>query len=139
MQKSNVILWEKEEEWDRTRPFLPWALGIARFTVMAHFRDRGRERLIFDSDVMEAMERHLSVEAEKTPDRISALRTCMGKIDDAPREALKAHYVAGLSMVELAGAMGRSVSGVKSLLMRLRQKLAECIQREMDNPEGGGR
>ena len=136
VQETNVKLWEKVAEWDRSRLFLPWALGIARFTVMSHFRDKGRDRLIFDEDVMEAMERHLQNEAIETPARIAALRTCMAKMDPAPQEALKAHYVSGLSMVELAEATGRSVSGVKSLLMRLRIGLAKCIAREQLNAEG---
>lgn len=136
VQVTNVKLWEKMEDWDCARPFLPWAIGVARFSVMSHFRDKGRDRLIFDENVMEAMERHLLHETEKTSDRVSALRLCLAKIDAAPQEALKAHYISGLSMVELADATGRSVSGVKSILMRLRQKLAGCIEREMMKPEG---
>ena len=131
LQATNIKLWEKEEEWDRTRPFLPWALGVAHFTVLSHFRDRQRDRLIFEEDVMEAMEIHLRSAAERTPDLILALRHCLGCMEDEPREILKAHYVAGWSIEEVSRSTGRSVSGVKSLLLRLRRTLALCVNKEL--------
>ena len=30
LQATNVKLWEKMEDWDQMRPFLPWAIGVAR-------------------------------------------------------------------------------------------------------------
>jgi RNA polymerase sigma-70 factor (ECF subfamily) len=131
LQATNIKLWEKEEEWDRARPFLPWALGVARFTVLSHFRDRQRDRLIFEEDVMEVMEIHLRQAAERTPDLVLALRHCLCGLAEEPREILKAHYVSGWSLEEVSRSTGRSVSGVKSLLLRLRRMLAQCVSREL--------
>ncbi|BCX47277.1 DNA-directed RNA polymerase sigma-70 factor [Haloferula helveola] len=131
VQATNVKLWEKEADWDRARPFLPWALGVARITILSHFRDRQRDRLVFDEDVMTIMERHLLAAAEETPDRVQALRHCMGKMADEPREILKAHYVEGWNLAAIAESVNRSVSGIKSLLFRLRRELAGCINREL--------
>ena len=131
LQATNLRLWEKEADWDRERPFLPWAFGVARFTVLSHFRDRQRDRLVFEDDVMEAMESHLRHAAEQTPDLVLALRHCLGRMEEEPREILKAHYVEGRSIDEVSQRTGRSVSGIKSLMMRLRQSLAVCIRREL--------
>ena len=131
LQATNIKLWEKEEEWDRARPFLPWALGVAHFTVMSHFRDRQRDHLVFEEDVMQAMEIHLRDAAERTPDLVLALRHCLGGMAEEPREILRAHYVGGWSLEEVSRSTGRSVSGVKSLLLRLRRSLAQCVNREL--------
>ena len=131
LQATNVKLWEKEADWDRGRPFLPWAIGVARNTILSHFRDRQRERLVFDEDVMTIMERHLMAAAEEAPERVIALRHCLDKMADEPREILKAHYVEGWSLGEISESVNRSVSGIKSLLFRLRRDLAECITREV--------
>ena len=131
LQATNIRLWEKEADWDRSRPFLPWALGVAHYTVLSHFRDRQRERLVFEEDVMEAMEGHLRHAAEQTPDLVHALRHCLGRMNEEPREILRAHYVEGRSLDEVSQFTGRTVSGIKSLMMRLRQNLATCIRKEL--------
>ena len=131
LQATNIKLWEKEAEWDRSRDFLPWALGVAHYTVLSHFRDRQRDRLIFEEDVMQAMEIHLRNAAERTPELVLALRHCLGGMAEEPRKILRAHYVGGWSLDEISRTCGRSVSGVKSLLLRLRRSLAECVNREL--------
>lgn len=131
LQTTNIRLWEKEAEWDRSRPFLPWAFGVAHFTVLSHFRDRQRDRLIFEDDITRAMESHLRQAAEQTPDLVHALRHCLGRMAEEPREILRAHYVEGRSIGEVSQRTGRTVSGLKSLMMRLRQSLAVCIRKEL--------
>jgi len=130
LQATNIKLWEKEAEWDRDRPFLPWALGTAKYAVLSHFRDMQREKLLFEADVAPLMEDYLSAQAEKTPELTLSLRNCLSKLPQKDREPLKAHYVEGWTLEEISRATGRSVSGVKSLLFRLRQKLAECLEKE---------
>ncbi len=51
-QRTNVTLWRKAAEWRPETDFLPWALAVARFEVLATVRDRQRELLAFDSDVI---------------------------------------------------------------------------------------
>lgn len=131
MQSTNIKLWEKEAEWDRARPFLPWALGVAHYIILSHYRDQSRDRLIFEEDVMAAMEAHLLQNAEKTPELIIALRQCISRIADEPKEILHSHYIAGWSLGEIARTTSRSVSGLKSLLLRLRRDLSLCINKEL--------
>lgn len=131
VQATNIKLWEKMEEWDQSRPFLPWAFAVARHTVLSHYRDRQRERLVFDEDVMTIMEKHLRANAEQTPDLVDALRHCLEKLGEHPREILRAHYVEGWSLAEIADSGKSSPSGIKSLLFRLRRELARCINQEV--------
>ena len=51
LQATCVKLWQKAADWDPETEFLPWAFTVARFTILSHYRDQQRERLIFDEDV----------------------------------------------------------------------------------------
>ncbi len=130
-QKANIVLWQKAGEWDAQTRFMPWALAVARFEVLAVVRDRQRERLMFDDDVARMMA-DASLEHAETHDiRSEALARCTAKLQPRHRKALTSHYVFGHSQAEIASAHGMSVGAVKVLLLRLRRSLAECIERQL--------
>src|SRR5688572_14087827 len=52
LQETNRVLWRKATTYDLARPFLPWALTVARFEVLAHRKRQSRDRLIFDDDLL---------------------------------------------------------------------------------------
>ena len=39
VQSTPLALLRKFAEYDSSRPFLPWALGVARFEILSHRRD----------------------------------------------------------------------------------------------------
>jgi hypothetical protein len=43
-------------DWNAETEFLPWSFAVSRFTALSHIRDRMRDRLVFDEDVVLAME-----------------------------------------------------------------------------------
>ena len=131
-QKANIVLWQKAGEWDPQTRFLPWALAVARFEVLAVVRDRQRERLMFDDDVARMMADASLQHAETHDPRSEALARCAEKLQSRHREALTSHYVFGHTQAEIASAHGLSVGAVKVLLLRLRRSLAECIERQLN-------
>jgi RNA polymerase sigma-70 factor (ECF subfamily) len=125
LQATCVKLWEKATE------FLPWAFAVARFTVLSHIRDRMRDRLVFDEDVVLAMAQETEVAAAEFEERREALGNCMRKLKAEQRGILHAHYLTGRTVREIATATQRSESAVKMNLLRLREQLSECIQRQL--------
>ncbi len=55
LQESNLVLWRKKAQFETGQPFLPWALAIAKFQVLAHVRDRARDRCVLDPKLVEQM------------------------------------------------------------------------------------
>ena len=51
MQEVAVVLWEKFDEFREGGDFRAWALGVARFEVLAWLRDKARDRLVLAQDV----------------------------------------------------------------------------------------
>ena len=131
LQATCMKLWEKSGEWDPETEFLPWAFAVARFTVLSHLRDRMRDRLVFDEDVVLAMAEDTETAAAQFEDRREALGICLQKLKPEQRDVLQEHYIGGRSVRELGGATGRSESAVKMILLRLREQLSACIERQL--------
>lgn len=131
MQATCVKLWQKAADWNPDTEFLPWAFTVARFTILSHYRDRKRDRLIFDEDVILAMADEIEEAATAFDDRREALAKCMRKLDQKQRALLHDHYTVSQSLWEIAEASGRSLSAVKMTLLRIRQQLSACIELKM--------
>ncbi|VTU02584.1 rna polymerase sigma-70 ecf- rhodopirellula baltica : RNA polymerase sigma-70 ECF-like, Rhodopirellula baltica OS=Rhodopirellula sp. SWK7 GN=RRSWK_05077 PE=4 SV=1: Sigma70_r2: Sigma70_r4_2 [Gemmataceae bacterium] len=131
LQRTNLAIWRKAADFDPARSFLAWAIGVARYEVLAFLRDRRRERLVFVPEVADL----LATEAEdllpQIPARQAALRECLKELPERNRELLTQKYVRGRSVSDLAAAVGRSADGIKSLLLRVRRVLEDCITRRL--------
>lgn len=131
LQATYVKLWQKASDWNPETEFLPWAFTVARFTVLAHIRDQMRDRLVFDEDIVHAMASETEAAAAEFDERREALSHCMKKLNPEQRGLLHEHYTASRSLVDIADATRRSLSAVKMTLLRLRQQLSECIERQI--------
>lgn len=135
LQQTNPILWEKCGDFRPGAEFLPWVLAIARFEILAFFRDRRRDRRVFHSDVAELMTEAALPEIKQVSERQHALRECIKRLLERQREVLKLFYVANARMKEIARQTGRSVDGVKSLLLRIRKTLRRCIEAHLESQQ----
>ena len=43
VQNTSLALLRKFKDYDPSRPFLPWALGVAKFEILGHQRDSTRK------------------------------------------------------------------------------------------------
>ncbi len=64
---------------------------------------------------------------------LAALRECLTLASDRTQEVLRLRYGAALSQVQVAERVGLSEAGVKSILVRGRKALRECIERRLDS------
>jgi RNA polymerase sigma-70 factor (ECF subfamily) len=135
LQETNLKLWRKSGDWDPETEFLPWAFAVARFTILSHFRDRMRDRLVFDPDVVEALASDAEAFACELPERREALGQCLKKLTREQRGLIHSHYVEGRPLREIARATRRSDSALKMTMLRLRQSLGDCIQRQLGRAE----
>jgi RNA polymerase sigma-70 factor (ECF subfamily) len=90
-----------------------------------------RDRLVFDVDVVEAMAQDVETVAAEFEERRQALGNCLEKLKTEQRDVLHAHYLTGRTVREIADATQRSESAVKMTLLRLREQLSDCIQRQI--------
>lgn len=102
---------------------IPWALGIARHKLLDYFRRQRRTGWAVvswsDHELHEDREEHAlaaaALEEEAGDERALA---ALSAVPLPQREALMLRYLDGLSVIEVAAALGRSVSAAESLLVR---------------------
>lgn len=128
LQETNLVLWRKLDEFQADRPFLPWSYAIARFQVLAHLRDRGRDRILLDPDLAESISEEAERQAAVVDDVQVALRTCLQSLSKTNRKLIQLRYFDAKSVKDVSASVERSVGSVKVALLRARRQLAECVQ-----------
>lgn len=129
MQEVAVVLWQKFEELSSIDDFRRWAFGVAKFKTLAFRRDRMRDRLVFDADVLELLAAEVADHADAYEAERQALDECLGKLGAAQRKLLDAAYAPGVRIDSLAAATGRSPMSFYKALHRIRLALMSCTQR----------
>jgi RNA polymerase sigma-70 factor (ECF subfamily) len=107
---------------------ITWIVGIARHKLIDHYRRRGREE-----------RRHLKLltrTSAPTEDESASIETkrdvldTLAKLPAMQRAVLALHYLDGLTMAEIARALGKSEGAVDSLMSRGRKRFRELTHTE---------
>ena len=133
LQETNLVLWRKINEFQEGRPFLPWAMGIARFQVLAHLRDKKRDRLLLDAELASELTVIAEREASQLEEIRGALRPCLNTLTDNSKDLVEKRYFRGMSIADISSTVNRSISSVKVALLRSRRQLADCIQLRLES------
>lgn len=131
VQETNLVLWRKIDEFQQDKPFLPWAFAIARFQVLAHLRDRKRDRLLLDPELAETLCGAVEQQAEQFDEVREALRPCMQTLTAGNAELINKRYFQSMSIAEISQSCDRSVGSIKVALLRIRRHLAKCVQHRL--------
>ena len=129
MQAVAVVLWRKFAEYDATRDFRKWAFGVARYEALAHLRDRARERLVFNDELVGKLADEAAAAAQQHDAQREALETCLQKLPEAQRTLVLGAYAQGSRIDALAAQRGQTAMALYKLLQRIRQALLECVGR----------
>jgi RNA polymerase sigma-70 factor, ECF subfamily len=117
------------------RPFLPWLMGIARHRALHHLRGESRRQQREGGNLDAVLTNWRLAEASypsepNIPDELAALRDCLEKLPAKHRDVVRAYYFEDQTAVEIGGRLGRTPSGIRMLLLRVRSALADCVQNE---------
>lgn len=132
LQQTNLILWQKSEEWTPGTSFMAWAMRVAYFEVANYRRSCVREKLVFGGDVVDLIDHRATRDASTAPERQAALRECLKKLGPADRELIRLRYVEDRAVTTLASMMGRKSNTVAQMLRRVRAGLLDCIRRRTE-------
>lgn len=128
LQDVAVAVLESYPRYDPAKPFLPWALGIARIAVSDAMRRRGRRVSILAPDAVEAVAGAIAEVSDDERARLAHLAECIARLDARAREACELRYRAGLPPARVAAALGIQANTASKLLQRVRGQLRACIE-----------
>lgn len=138
VQEVASVVASQVDVYEPERPFLPWALGIARNLILKYLRGRSRDPLVFDDALLGGLAEAHTQLAEGSMARKAALHQCVDRLSDERRALIRRRYFQDASVQQLAQEMGRSEAAVSMLLMRIRHSLARCIRQRLSTQAEGG-
>lgn len=119
-------------QYDRSRPFVPWALGIARKIVLRHYERRAGERLVFfDDKALVALAVAQEEVAGESAERLALMRQCLAEVRGKTRRVMEMRYLHGLKPAAIGRALDMTSNAVWVMLHRGREAVARCVQMKL--------
>jgi RNA polymerase sigma-70 factor (ECF subfamily) len=131
LQQVAVTAVEKYPEYDVSRSFSAWVIGIARHKAMNYIRTSSRDRHHFDSELLAMVADAHEELAPELSEREEALRKCLQKLSGKASYVIEMRYLDGTSSSQIARQLGMTSNAVSALLRRIRMILADCITRRL--------
>lgn len=137
LQETNLVLIRKADDFQTDTSFDSWAYSTARYQVLAHLRDRKRDRLVLHETFAETLAPLAEGMAEDTERRIQLLGGCVERLSDEHKALLHRRYGRETSIAMLAEDLGRTASAIKQVLYRIRNLLASCVEKRLQEGTAG--
>jgi RNA polymerase sigma-70 factor (ECF subfamily) len=131
VQQVALTVARRFEEYDASRPFIAWALWLAKSRITDHYRKANRERVLFSESLLKQLAEALVQRQPHRNPRQEALERCIEKLPKKSRQLLELRYEEDASMESVAAAVQSTAAAVRVMLFRIRNLLAECVQHEL--------
>ena len=138
LQETALSIAESFEQYDTAKPFLPWAIGVAKNKLLHYYRRHRNDRLVFDDELLGKIGPRYEAESiAAMKEQGAALQLCIDKLAEHARAILEMRYVRDMGYEQIAEAVGRTAAGVANNLYRSRKALATCVKRQTRIEKGG--
>jgi RNA polymerase sigma-70 factor, ECF subfamily len=127
LQEVFVVAVSKRDEFTAGTNFPAWAREIARRIALAQLRKSGSAPASLDPETIDRMEGAIAVPSQVWDEERQALGECLKQLPVESRRVIELRYISEISLAQIGENVGRSPDGIKALLKRLRQTLAECV------------
>ena len=129
LQETAVAVLESADRYDPNRPFVAWALGIARNQIRMYIRRDTRERLVFDDAVISQLADSFGAVGSDDVHRMGFLRECLQRLDPRDQQLFQLRYAEDLKPAAIGERLGIAANTVSKALQRLRDQLRICVDR----------
>jgi len=130
-QRCSLLLWKNFSEYDRERPFSPWACSHAHYEVLNFLRSVRRDRLQFDEELVEKIAEARTRTSTESDVRLDALRRCLALLKSSDRELLETAYSGNTTIKDLAERKGLALQTLYNRMSLTRVKLLNCLTQRL--------
>jgi len=125
------VLWQKRDQFDHARPFLPWAYAFARNEVFNFLRRERRSGMHLSTELLSRIAT-VRQEADATAAaRRAALEACVQKLSESQRDLLRKRYAGEITLEALATQTATTAAALTMRLQRMRHALMRCIEQTL--------
>jgi len=135
LQETSVALFLKLDQFDDSKPFLPWAYRFAYLEVLKWREKISSRPLLLDTDVVELLACNRESEDTLLQRRMSVLRECFQVLPSNDVYAIRARYFEGIHADDIAKSLGQSRRTLFRELERIRKVLMDCIDTKLEAGE----
>ncbi|MCO6043273.1 sigma-70 family RNA polymerase sigma factor [Aeoliella sp. ICT_H6.2] len=130
LQSTNLVIWDKADEFVSGTNFVAWAFQIARYQVLAYRKKQMRCKLVFSDELVAELAEVMATDNsdEWFQARQAALTKCLEGISARNRDLFLLRYRNGLKMRDIANQIGKTASAVEKMVARLRGALLRCVE-----------
>ncbi len=136
LQETNLVIMRKQSEYQLGTNFAAWAAAIARNQVLSFRLKMQRDRLFFDEQLLDQLAVSGLKRIGNLNPMLEALGHCKDKLNSLDQDLLEHRYGDGLSVSQLATAVGRTPRAISQALYRIRITLMQCIKQFVASEEG---
>lgn len=133
LQETSVALFRKFDQYDATRPFMPWAYRFAYLQVQKHREKSARTPLLFSEDVMDLIANERAHIEPQLDERLRLLAGCLGKLTPQDKELVTSRYALRQGAEEMMQRFHLSRRTLFRNLEMLRQRLHDCVSRQLQS------
>ena len=131
LQQTNLVLLQKELEFEPGTNFAAWACRVAFYEVLAERRTRQRDKHLFSDELLGLVAARVSDANEMLNDRATALEECLQLLSHEHRQLIMERYRGDEKVSQLAEKLNKSPAAISALLYRTRTALLECVERKL--------
>jgi RNA polymerase sigma-70 factor (ECF subfamily) len=130
LQEIAVAVIESFDRYDAERPFVAWALGIAKNQIGLYLRRVRRDRHVFDEETVGYLASAFASVSVDESQKLDFLHECLQGLESRARELCDLRYRQDLKPAAIAEAVGMTANSVAKALQRIREQLRDCIERK---------
>ncbi len=130
-QETSLSLWDRREQYDQDRPFLPWAFRFAYFEVLKYRKTQKRDRHYLNDDIIKQLAAKRLDRQSLMDTRKEALESCIQALEDKDKHLLQMRYHSGVTIKKVAEITAIPANTLYKMLERIRNKLMHCISRKV--------
>tara|TARA_Y100001960_G_C14725715_1_gene854762 strand:- start:1061 stop:1516 length:456 start_codon:yes stop_codon:yes gene_type:complete len=129
VQVVSLKLWEKWENYDQERPFLPWAMRFAYLEILKWRQRLARERLVFSDELLQQLHSTHEELDSLMEVRREILGQCLERLNEEDQELIRLRYTGRHGAIkEEAERTGKKMHKLYYALERIRVALLNCIE-----------
>ena len=133
LQQTATVLVGKFQQYDRRRPFVAWAIGVAKMRLLTFQREKALGRVMFDGALVEQIAEDYRQIAEDRLPIGELLIQCIAELDGRAREAIRLRYAEEMKTPRIAEILGLSHGAARVLLTRVRTTLRLCVEKNSND------
>ncbi|RPH48717.1 MAG: sigma-70 family RNA polymerase sigma factor [Planctomycetota bacterium] len=128
LQDVAVALWKSYSTYQPDKPFVAWAIGVAKNVVHGRLRyESVRRNARAAEELGECVARTLVADQDELREERERMADCMKKLPGKSRDLLDWRYRDRLDLGTIAHRIGQTYAATNMVLSRLRSRLLECV------------